>query len=61
MMTRKDFEYLARLVRSWRETRLLTYSEADAIAEDLAVFCSGMNPRFDKGRFMQACMDGENE
>jgi hypothetical protein len=55
-MTRKDFELIARSIFVDRDT--LTSDEkktADIIASGLADQFQAMNPRFDRGRFLDAC------
>lgn len=51
-MTRKDYELIAGNVRSWDLPR--DYKRA--FAYDLADALRGTNPRFDKARFIKACI-----
>lgn len=55
-MTRKHFEELAAIVR--RSTQPSSI-ERITVAEELAEFCATQNPRFDRGRFFEACGLGE--
>lgn len=51
MLTKKDFEAIAQILRD---------HEANVfIREAFAEFCQGQNPRFDYQRFFKACADDE--
>jgi hypothetical protein len=52
MMTRKDFEMLAGSVEKLAKTN---WDAAYDMACDLANACEKDNPRFDRGRFFEAC------
>ena len=52
MMTRKHFEILAGSVEKLARTH---YDAAYEMANDIADACEKDNPRFDRGRFFEAC------
>ena len=55
-MTRKDYELIARSIRVDRELLDINgKGTADYIAAGLAEQFAAMNPRFDRGRFLDAC------
>jgi hypothetical protein len=55
-MTRKDYELIARSIRVDREMLGdMGKAGADTIAAGLAEQFATMNPRFDRGRFLDAC------
>lgn len=50
-MTKKDFEAIARILKS-KDGRI---DAVEMIAEDLADLFAADNPRFDRDRFIEAC------
>jgi len=52
MMTKKHFEQMAGSVEKLARTH---YDAAYDLANDLADVCEEDNPRFDRGRFFEAC------
>ncbi len=56
-MTRKDYELIARLIRGDGLNALSREDLAEAFADELA----HTNPRFDRERFIAACMSEEPE
>ena len=52
MMTRKHFESLAASVA---KLNLFNHDAAYGMACDVADVCAKDNPRFDRGRFFEAC------
>ncbi len=52
MLTRKHFEQMAASVEKLARTH---YDAALDLANDLADACEKDNPRFDRGRFFEAC------
>lgn len=56
-MTRKDFEGMAKAIRSSRPENPLSggHTIADRIAEEIATVCAKSNPQFDRTRFLRAC------
>lgn len=54
-MSRKDFELIARTIKSLRETDIEDDSVVDVVAERLATALVGHSSTFDKDRFLKAC------
>jgi rhamnogalacturonyl hydrolase YesR len=52
MMTRKDYVAVSDILRPYAEVMAEDYVE---IARDFASYMSRDNPRFDTGRFLEAC------
>jgi hypothetical protein len=52
-VSRKDFELIARTLRSWRDS--LGDRKAWSLANDFADELARANPEFDRVRFMRAC------
>jgi hypothetical protein len=62
MLTKKDFEAIAEVLKSerarWYEARedaLLATDALDSVANELAAVLSFSNPRFDRAWFLAAC------
>lgn len=57
-MSKKDYEMLARVLRTNRRYSKVSPDAAaviDDISRDLSVSLASDNPRFDKARFLAAC------
>lgn len=55
-MTRKHFEAVAAVLRASCSVQdVQVREEAHGIARDLATVFAGLNPRFDRARFLAAC------
>lgn len=52
-MTRKHFEAIALILKTQREEH--DAETAERIADDLAGYFAGVNPNFDRARFLKAC------
>jgi rhamnogalacturonyl hydrolase YesR len=52
MMTRKDYVAVSDILRPYAEVMAEDYVE---IARDFASYMSRDNPKFDTGRFLEAC------
>lgn len=66
-MTKKDFEVIAgalQQVRTIDLSGIALHSDADALHADIcwtfADALAGTNPRFDRDRFLRACLPGAN-
>lgn len=57
-MTKKDFEAIAEVIREVRHgENCSSYSDvSEAIARGLADVCAENNGRFDRARFLRACL-----
>ena len=60
MMTRRDFEAIARIISARNSPDranpdLFAIRERDLLARELGVYFTEVNPRFDWARFMEAC------
>lgn len=52
-MTKKYFKILAELLLQFKEE--LDPRTYDQLVSEMAAFCALQNPRFDRGKFKQAC------
>lgn len=61
-MTKKDFELIAQALRDWRrqDMRIAHSHNADCLCVKFANLLQKKNPRFDRGRFLSACMPEED-
>ncbi len=56
MMTRKDYEKIAKIVREHRQNDDgFNSATIGSIADSLACICEEDNPRFNRARFFTAC------
>ena len=57
-MTRKDFELIAETIRNLSVTTdpLLADAIRSTVADQFADALASTNPRFDRGRFIRACV-----
>jgi hypothetical protein len=58
MLTKKHFKALAAILANARPTRDPNGEEDTTwteIREGIADFCAGLNPNFDRDRFLEAC------
>jgi hypothetical protein len=61
MMTRKDFEAIAKAVRNATDEAVACemgdeLTGINMVVRHLAIMCAESNERFDKDRFLRACM-----
>ena len=56
-MTRKDYVAIAAAIAAVRRTAGENFSKVDAVAWALCDVLAADNPRFDRGRFLNACRE----
>ncbi len=55
-LTKKDFMALAKMIYHFDTDGTNSQNNIkDQIAQDIATFCAGQNPRFNRARFLAAC------
>jgi hypothetical protein len=55
-VTRKDFVMIATVINNAMHAQDITVQQAEDLADDFAIRLRSTNPRFDRERFIAACV-----